>query len=91
MRKDIYNQSAFTPLDKTAAGTRCCIFQQHLSCRSYLTGFTLIELLVTISIIALLMAIALPATSLARGVAKQMACKSNLRSIGWAFQNVSRR
>jgi len=50
------------------------------------TGFTLIELLVVISIIAFLMALALPATSLARGLAKRTACKSNLRSIGWAFR-----
>ncbi len=49
-------------------------------------GFTLIELLVVISIIAILMALTLPATSLARGLAKRIACKSNLHSIGWAFR-----
>jgi prepilin-type N-terminal cleavage/methylation domain-containing protein/prepilin-type processing-associated H-X9-DG protein len=49
-------------------------------------GFTLIELLVTISIIAILMAITIPAATLARGLAKQMTCRSNLRSIGWAFR-----
>lgn len=50
------------------------------------TGFTLIELLVTMGIIALLMTITVPVTVLARGAAKQTACKSNLRSIGWAFR-----
>jgi prepilin-type N-terminal cleavage/methylation domain-containing protein/prepilin-type processing-associated H-X9-DG protein len=49
-------------------------------------AFTLIELLVVISIIALLMAITIPVTTLARGVAKQTACRSNLRSIGWALR-----
>lgn len=49
-------------------------------------GFTLIELLVVISIIAILMAITVPVTILARGAAKQTACKSNLRTIGWAFR-----
>jgi len=49
-------------------------------------GFTLIELLVVISIITLLMAITVPVTILARGAARQTACKSNLRSIGWALR-----
>jgi prepilin-type N-terminal cleavage/methylation domain-containing protein len=45
-------------------------------------GFTLIELLVVISIIALLIAILLPALRNARDVARQSVCISNLRQVG---------
>ena len=45
-------------------------------------GFTLIELLVVISIIALLMAILIPAMQRSRMQAKNILCKSNLKSYG---------
>jgi len=55
-------------------------------------AFTLIELLVVISVIALLMAIFLPALGAARSGSRALACKSNLRqlviaNIGYATEN----
>ena len=49
-------------------------------------GFTLIELLVVISIVALLIALLLPALQLARNEARTAVCGSNMRQLGIAFQ-----
>ena len=47
-------------------------------------GFTLIELLVVIAIIAVLLAILMPAMSKIKEVARETACRSNLKNVGLA-------
>jgi prepilin-type N-terminal cleavage/methylation domain-containing protein/prepilin-type processing-associated H-X9-DG protein len=49
-------------------------------------GFTLIELLVVIAIIAVLLAILMPAMRKIKEIARETACKSNLKNVGLAVQ-----
>ncbi len=50
-----------------------------------LKGFTLIELLVVIAVIALLLAILMPALRKAKGQAQMVACSAQLRQFGLAW------
>ncbi|MFA5292454.1 MAG: prepilin-type N-terminal cleavage/methylation domain-containing protein [Phycisphaerae bacterium] len=49
-------------------------------------GFTLVELLVVISIIAMLLAVLMPAMKKARQQAQKVVCSSNMRQMGVALQ-----
>jgi len=54
---------------------------------AWLAGFTIVEMMIVILLIALLIAIAVPAFLRARSLARRVACKSNLRQIHVALSS----
>lgn len=50
-------------------------------------GFTLVELLTTIGVIALLIALVMPAVQMARESARRLRCANNLRQLGMALNS----
>jgi len=80
---DLSNPTAFTPLKKGIPNRKKGRFLRKVS--AGLSAFTLIELLVVISIIALLIALIIPALRSAREQGHRTVCLSNLKQLTLAW------